>query len=74
MVSRLLLVYAVVELAVLFALVSTIGWGWTLLMLLATFLLGWGIVAPMAGPTSSVESGDCAPGRPAHATRPATAR
>lgn len=49
MVSRLLLVYAVVELAVIFALVSTIGWGWTLLMLLATFLLGWGIVAPMAG-------------------------
>lgn len=49
MVSRLLLVYAVVELAVIFALVSTIGWGWTLLLLLATFLLGWGIVAPMAG-------------------------
>jgi UPF0716 protein FxsA len=49
MVSRLLLVYAVVELAVIFALVSTIGWGWTLLALLATFLLGWGIVAPMAG-------------------------
>lgn len=49
MVSRLLLIYAVVELAVIFALVSTIGWGWTLLVLLATFLLGWGIVAPMAG-------------------------
>lgn len=49
MVSRLLLIYAVVELAVIFALVSTIGWGWTLLALLATFLLGWGIVAPMAG-------------------------
>ncbi len=49
MVSRLLLVYAVVELAVIFALVSTIGWGWTLLVLLATFLLGWGILAPMAG-------------------------
>ncbi|OBE99615.1 FxsA family protein [Mycobacterium sp. 852002-10029_SCH5224772] len=49
MVSRLLLIYAVVELAVIFALVSTIGWGWTLLLLLATFLLGWGIVAPMAG-------------------------
>lgn len=49
MVSRLLLIYAVVELAVIFALVSTIGWGWTLLTLLATFLLGWGIVAPMAG-------------------------
>ncbi|TAM67302.1 FxsA family protein [Mycobacterium sp.] len=49
MVSRLLLIYAVVELAVIFALVSTIGWGWTLLVLLATFVLGWGIVAPMAG-------------------------
>lgn len=49
MVSRLLLIYSLVELAVIFALVSTIGWGWTLLALLATFLLGWGIVAPMAG-------------------------
>jgi UPF0716 protein FxsA len=49
MVSRLLLIYGVVELAVIFALVSTIGWGWTLLALLATFLLGWGIVAPLAG-------------------------
>ncbi len=49
MLSRLLLIYAVVELAVLFALVSTIGWGWTLLVLLATFLLGWGLLAPMAG-------------------------
>ena len=49
MVSRLLLIYAVVELAVVFALVSTVGWGWTLLVLLATSLLGWGILAPMAG-------------------------
>jgi UPF0716 protein FxsA len=49
MVSRLLLVYAVVELTVIFALVSTIGWGWTLLILLATFVLGWGLLAPMAG-------------------------
>lgn len=49
MVSRLLLIYAVVELAVIFALVSTIGWGWTLLALVGTFLLGWGVVAPMAG-------------------------
>lgn len=49
MVSRLMLIYAVVELAAIFALVSTIGWGWTLLALLATFLLGWGIVAPLAG-------------------------
>lgn len=49
MVSRLLLIYAVVELAAIFALVSTIGWGWTLLVLVGTFLLGWGLVAPMAG-------------------------
>ena len=49
MLSRLLFVYAVVELAVIIALVSTIGWGWTLLALLATFLLGWGLLAPMAG-------------------------
>ena len=49
MVRRLLLVYAVVELAVIIALVSTVGWGWTLLALLATFILGWGLFAPMAG-------------------------
>lgn len=49
MVRRLLLVYAVVELAAIIALVSTIGWGWTLLALLATFVLGWGFVVPMAG-------------------------
>ena len=49
MVSRLLLVYAVVELAAIFALVWTIGWGWTLLILLVTFVLGWGLLAPMAG-------------------------
>jgi UPF0716 protein FxsA len=40
MVSRLLLIYAVVELAVIIALVSTIGIGWTLLVLLATFVVG----------------------------------
>jgi|SRR5689334_7799413 len=49
MVSRLFLIYAVVELAVIFALVTTIGWGWTLLALLGAFLLGWGIIAPLAG-------------------------
>jgi UPF0716 protein FxsA len=49
MLRWLFLVYVVVELAVIFALVSTIGWGWTLLILLATFLLGWGLFAPMAG-------------------------
>lgn len=49
MVSRLFLIYALVEFAVIFALVTTIGWGWTLLALLGTFLLGWGIIAPLAG-------------------------
>lgn len=49
MVRRLLFVYAIVELAAFIALVSTIGWGWTLLALLATFVLGWGFVVPMAG-------------------------
>jgi UPF0716 protein FxsA len=49
MVSRLLLVYAVVELATIFALVGTVGWGWTLLGLLVTFVLGWGLLAPIAG-------------------------
>lgn len=62
MVSRLLLIYAVVELAVIFALVSTIGWGWTLLVLLATFVLGWGIVAQWRVRTSSAGSANCAPG------------
>jgi UPF0716 family protein affecting phage T7 exclusion len=49
MVSRLLLLYAVVELAVVFALASTIGFGWTLLVLLATFVLGFGLLAPLGG-------------------------
>ncbi len=49
MMWRLFLVYAVVELAALVALVSTVGWGWTLLVLLVTTLLGWGVLAPVAG-------------------------
>jgi UPF0716 protein FxsA len=49
MLWRLLSIYAVVELAAIIALVSTVGWGWTMLALLATFLLGWGLLAPMAG-------------------------
>jgi UPF0716 protein FxsA len=40
MLSRLFLVYAVVELAVLWALASTIGLGRTLLILLAAFVVG----------------------------------
>ena len=49
MLRRLLLIYAIVELAVIVALVATIGWGWTLLILLASFVLGWGFLAPLAG-------------------------
>ena len=40
MVSRLFLVYVVAELAVVVALASTIGLGWTLLLLLAAFAAG----------------------------------
>jgi UPF0716 protein FxsA len=40
MVSRLFLVYVVAEVAVLVALASTIGLGWTLLVLLAAFAAG----------------------------------
>lgn len=37
---RLFLVYVLVELAVVVALVSTIGFGWTLLLVVGTFALG----------------------------------
>jgi len=40
MVMRLFLVYAVVELAVIVAVASAIGVGWTILLLLASFLVG----------------------------------
>src|ERR1700684_1248023 len=40
MVSRLFLVYVIVEFAVVVALASTIGLGWTLLLLLAVFAAG----------------------------------
>ncbi len=49
MLSRLVLIYAVVELAAFIALVSTIGLGWTMLVLLATFVLGVLVWIPMAG-------------------------
>jgi UPF0716 family protein affecting phage T7 exclusion len=49
MMSRLLLIYSAVELAAVIALVSTVGWAWTLLALLGTLVLGWGLLAPMAG-------------------------
>lgn len=37
---RLFLIYALVELAVVVALASTIGFGWTVMLLLATFVVG----------------------------------
>lgn len=37
---RLFLIYVVVELAVIVALASTIGFGWTVLLLLGSFVLG----------------------------------
>jgi UPF0716 protein FxsA len=40
MVSRLFLLYVIVELAVVVALASTIGLGWTLLLLLAAMVVG----------------------------------
>ena len=40
MAMRLFLVYAVIELAVIVALASTIGFGWTVLLLLGTFVVG----------------------------------
>lgn len=40
MAMRLFLTYVVVELAVIVALVSTIGFGWTVLALLGTFVVG----------------------------------
>jgi UPF0716 protein FxsA len=40
MAMRLFLLYVVVELAVIVALTSTIGFGWTILALLATWLVG----------------------------------
>src|SRR5258705_533164 len=40
MAMRLFLIYTVVELAVIMALASTIGFGWTVLLLLTTFVVG----------------------------------
>jgi len=40
MAMRLFVLYAVIEIAVVVALVSTVGLGWTLLMSFAAFLLG----------------------------------
>ena len=49
MMRQLLFVYAIVELAVIVALASTVGWLRTLLILLVAFVLAWGVVAPMTG-------------------------
>ncbi|MGB7509091.1 MAG: FxsA family protein, partial [Mycobacterium sp.] len=40
MAMRLFLIYAVIELAVLVALASTIGFGWTVLLVAGTFVVG----------------------------------
>ncbi|ART69590.1 membrane protein FxsA [Mycobacterium dioxanotrophicus] len=40
MAKRLFGIYALVEMAVIIALVATIGFGWTVLLLLATFVVG----------------------------------
>ena len=44
MAMRLFLVYVLVELAVVVALVSTIGFGWTFLLVVGTFALGLALV------------------------------
>jgi UPF0716 protein FxsA len=49
MVGRLLLIYAVVELMVIIGLAAAIGFGWTMLVLLTTFVVGLVIGAPMGG-------------------------
>lgn len=49
MLGRLFLTYAVVELMVTVGLAATIGVGWTVLLLLGTFVVGLGLGAPMGG-------------------------
>jgi UPF0716 protein FxsA len=49
MLARLLLIYAVVELLVTVGLAAAIGVGWTVLVLLGTFVLGLMLGAPMGG-------------------------
>ena len=46
MALRLFLIYAVIELAVVAALCSTIGFGWTVVVLLGTLLLGVATAGP----------------------------
>ncbi|OBA78325.1 membrane protein FxsA [Mycobacterium sp. 1164966.3] len=49
MVRGLLLIYVIIELAAILALSATVGWGWTLLALLVTAVLGVVVWVPMAG-------------------------
>lgn len=48
MAKRLFLVYALVELAVMVVLVATIGFGWTVLLLLAAFVVGLALAGSQA--------------------------
>jgi UPF0716 protein FxsA len=48
MAKRLFLVYAVVEMAVMVALVATIGFGWTVLLLFASFVVGLALAGSQA--------------------------
>lgn len=48
MVMRLFLIYAVVELAVLVVLTSTIGFGWTLLVVFGSFVAGLALAGSQA--------------------------
>ena len=49
MAMRLFLVYVLIELAVVVALTSTIGFGWTFLLLVGTFALGLALGLALAG-------------------------
>ena len=58
MVSRLFLVYVIAELAVVVALASTIGLGWTLLLLLAVFAAGLALAgSQLKGQLARLRSG-----------------
>ncbi|MBJ7384805.1 MAG: FxsA family protein, partial [Mycolicibacterium sp.] len=48
MAMRLFLVYVLAELAVVVGLASTIGFGWTLLILVGTFALGLALAGSQA--------------------------
>ncbi|MBU8811271.1 membrane protein FxsA [Mycolicibacterium goodii] len=58
MAKRLFLVYAIVEIAVMVALVATIGFGWTVLLLLAAFVVGLALAGSQARRQLRKLSGD----------------